>query len=307
MTKKPEGYWNLYENIKKEALRYETRSDFQRGCASACRGAVRNGWYEEMCEHMPQIRISKDRAIYAYLFEDGSFYVGLTWDYRSRKTGHKNNSSSSIYSKLKSHRFGLIEYGVFLTEKEAQLEEEATRVFYRSMGLEDLGKATSGALGGSGFLWSLDSIFETAGSCETISEFRENCTGAYMAARRLGIYHILAEGLGREASLPHSKKDILEEGKKYTRRNDFRKGSPSIYSKAATRGWLEEACAHMPRYPAVRHTKEAVLKVARKHPTKAGFYTEDLLSYAAAVRNKWLEEACAHMPVRAPSKTKKQT
>ena len=46
--KRPNGYWNIKENILAEAKKYQTRSEFCKGCGSAYQTARVNGWLSEM-------------------------------------------------------------------------------------------------------------------------------------------------------------------------------------------------------------------------------------------------------------------
>lgn len=44
---KPNGYWKDYHNCKKEAEKYETRSEFCKGCGAAYRHSSKSGWLDE--------------------------------------------------------------------------------------------------------------------------------------------------------------------------------------------------------------------------------------------------------------------
>jgi hypothetical protein len=51
LTRKPRGYWTL-ETCLVEALKYETRSAFQRGSSSCYLTSLRNKWVDRICGHM---------------------------------------------------------------------------------------------------------------------------------------------------------------------------------------------------------------------------------------------------------------
>ena len=65
---KPHGYWTL-ERCKEDALRFETRSDWQKGSRGAYQAAHAKGFLEECCGHMT----SPDG--YAHWDGDGSLYI----------------------------------------------------------------------------------------------------------------------------------------------------------------------------------------------------------------------------------------
>ena len=44
--KKPNGYWENYENNYNEALKYNSRIEFKKGCQSANQVACKNGWLD---------------------------------------------------------------------------------------------------------------------------------------------------------------------------------------------------------------------------------------------------------------------
>jgi DNA primase len=51
VKQKPRGYWTI-DNIKKEAQRYKTRTEFMKGSVSAYSIAAKNKWLDEACMHM---------------------------------------------------------------------------------------------------------------------------------------------------------------------------------------------------------------------------------------------------------------
>lgn len=64
--KKPLGYWDIKENVQKEALKYKTKTEFGRtnGAGGAYLSARRNDWLDEVCSHMKQKR--KPNGYYTY-------------------------------------------------------------------------------------------------------------------------------------------------------------------------------------------------------------------------------------------------
>ena len=43
---KPFGYWNIFENVEKEAKKYKSRWDFGKNNGSAYNAAIRNKWID---------------------------------------------------------------------------------------------------------------------------------------------------------------------------------------------------------------------------------------------------------------------
>jgi hypothetical protein len=50
-TQKPTGYWN-FERCHTEALKYNTRYEFQKTSISAYSAAYKKGWLDIVCSHM---------------------------------------------------------------------------------------------------------------------------------------------------------------------------------------------------------------------------------------------------------------
>jgi predicted GIY-YIG superfamily endonuclease len=46
------NYWNNFQNCKKEALKYQKISEFQKKCSGAFKGMMRNGWKKELTKHI---------------------------------------------------------------------------------------------------------------------------------------------------------------------------------------------------------------------------------------------------------------
>lgn len=56
-TRKPNNYWN-YERCREESLKYDTKSNFNKGSGGAYNSALKNGWLLEITLHMKKINIS---------------------------------------------------------------------------------------------------------------------------------------------------------------------------------------------------------------------------------------------------------
>jgi hypothetical protein len=52
LQKGDRGYWNVFENVQEEVLKYKTRLEFKLGSPGAYNSAYRNGWLDIVCSHM---------------------------------------------------------------------------------------------------------------------------------------------------------------------------------------------------------------------------------------------------------------
>jgi hypothetical protein len=54
--RKPAGYWTK-ERCHEEALKYQFKVDFKKGCAPAYQAAQKHGWIDDICGHMTAINL----------------------------------------------------------------------------------------------------------------------------------------------------------------------------------------------------------------------------------------------------------
>jgi len=94
MTRKKSGHWDNFENCKKDALKYQTRSDWQRESGSAFYGATRNGWREICCAHMKRRYKPLGYWSYERCKVDAK-------KYKSRSEWQENSGSAYIKAHLK--------------------------------------------------------------------------------------------------------------------------------------------------------------------------------------------------------------
>jgi len=92
--RKPRGYWNKEKCIY-EALKYTNKTDFNVNSKSAYLSAYRNGWLNEITQHMVITGSLYDRCIYSYEFTDNCVYIGLTFNL-SKRHANRINSETDI-------------------------------------------------------------------------------------------------------------------------------------------------------------------------------------------------------------------
>ena len=90
-TKLP-GHWRNYDNIRNEALLYETYHDFLVNCRDGWKYAKRMGWVDDFdwLKKRYTVDLNKhEHWVYAYIDEENKYvYVGLTKD----KRRHRNHN-----------------------------------------------------------------------------------------------------------------------------------------------------------------------------------------------------------------------
>lgn len=200
---KPYNYWNDKNNCLQEALKYNSRKEFNKKSIGAYNGAKRNNWLNECCSHMKtNMQTYDDNAkihcIYVYeLKELNTCYIGRTKQLTVRDRQHRNG----VYRK------GKIEYdnlNLFcknkginmpepiilennLTAIESQIQEKYWLDKYINDNWYTLNKAAVGegisSLGGR-IKWTYDKTKEEALKYKTRNEFKLKNQSAYNASKK---------------------------------------------------------------------------------------------------------------------------
>ncbi len=148
--KLPNGYWNIIENCRIRALKYQTKKEFVKNSPHVYNIALKNGWLDDICKHMILIGNKYERCIYAYEFSDNYVYVGLTYNLDKRES----DRNQDIYDAVTIHKnkTNLIPIRKQLTNylpvKEASILEGKYLEKYVSNGWISLNRRKTGGIGG---------------------------------------------------------------------------------------------------------------------------------------------------------------
>ena len=237
------GYWNNYDHCYEEAQKYQTRTEFQKGCQGAYSKALKNGWlddyvwfrekqkrnfwnkktcYEEARKHRYISEFQKN-AQRAYQLakengwlEDYAWFEKLTsyWTYETchkeaekyTKRSHFKNGSRGAYTKARVNGW-LDDYTWF---------EEKPKSNY----------------------WNKDTCYEEAKKYRSKSEFQKNSKGAYQKALKNGW---LADYTWMIQHLHSWSYEACKcEANKYEKRGQFKRAMPGAYKKSREKGWLDD-------------------------------------------------------------------
>ena len=144
--RKPKGYWNR-DNCLVESLKYESRRKFEYGSQSAYNSARRNGWLDEICSHMKELKKPN-----GYWNRERCQDEALK--YKSKKEFYNKNISA--YDKSK---------------KNGWLDDICSH-------MKELKKPNG--------YWTKERCFEKSSLFNNKREFREKYGSAYNSARRNG-------------------------------------------------------------------------------------------------------------------------
>ena len=301
------GYWDILENVRVEALKYKTRSEFKKRTPGAYKSAYRNGWLDMVCSHMGKNINTKPRYIYSFVWKVPNLvYVGLTQDPKERKRMHLNNDSGIVYQTI-------MEYGepIFkvITENPVHVDvagehEKKWIQTYTELGYTPVNIAKPGSLGGYSRMRDFGNVREEALKYKTRREFKKGSRGAYKSAVKNGWLDEVCSHMKLKKGDPgywNIFENVREEALNYKTRNEFYKGSRGAHKSAVKNGWLDEVCSHMILQkgdPGYWDVFENVQEESLKYKTRYEFFKGSSGAYLSARRNGWLDEVCSHMKLK---------
>lgn len=128
--------------------------------------------------------------------------------------------------------------------------------------------------------WTEQLVFDESKKYTTKSDFFRNSSGAYQAAKKLGVFEKACEHM-------KSKKWTLEslkaEALNYTTRSDFMRGSRSAHVMASRLGLIEQISSHMDTKQE-KWSADKAIAIASNYTSLIQFRDEQPNAYAASIR-----------------------
>ena len=297
---KPNGYWTK-ENVFVEARKYQTKSEFKKGCVSAYIVARKNGWLSEMTwlvDGRLKLHTDKIDCVYKYYFkETNSVYVGRTNDKVRRDKQHLYDNTDAVYIHAKENGFAVPPMEIIednLTLEEGVKKECYWVEYYREKGYNILNRRKAGGIGAIGCgKWDKCSVFAESRKYNTRTEFAKGCSSAYTVARKNGWLSEMTWLVeGKKPNGYWTKDSVFTESRKYNTKSEFEKGCSSAYNVAFKNGWLSEMTWLVsPQKPSgYWNIKENVFAEARKYKCRWRFSKKSSRAYNVARKNGWLSE-----------------
>lgn len=149
--------------------------------------------------------------------------------------------------------------------------------------------------------WCPSSIKEVALKCTSRSDFRAKYSGAYKAAKRLGIYDEVVEHLPVKNKINWTPSKLKEEAAKYTTRGHFYAGSNRAYKVALATGFMDCICCHMidpikvNKQNRINISKEEIYLKAKEFNYRSDFRIKAPAYYDAAHSLGIYDNVCENM------------
>ena len=314
--KKPDGYWTR-ERCEEESRKYQSKTEFVKGCPAAHSAAVRGGWLDDftwLVDKRFDIVKGKVDSVYVYVFEETKFaYVGRTLIRRQKKRDKEhifNIEADNVARYAKKMHVPVPPMKIIetnLTLEEGQDREDYWRKWYEQQGYTMLNRVATGkgkgSLGGiSHGKWNRRTCREEALKYKSASEFEVNSSGAYAAALRNGWlkeYSWFAV-LKRE----WDKETCIREAKRYKTRGDFFNGCRGAYIKSLREGWIGEFTwlhSRQTKPAGYWDNYEHCYEEAKKYKNRRAFMRGCSGAYTKALKKGWLDDYSWFKEMKKPN------
>lgn len=298
MSKKPNGYWTK-ERCHEEALKYKTKSEFERYSSSAYNISLRKKWINDICGHMKPLKVYNKNWTKEKIFKE-------SLKYSSRTELIKNNSNIYYIAKINGWWDEIC------------------------LNLEPIHKPFE--------YWTKEKCNELSLLCKSRTEFRLKYNGAYSSANKNGwLYEICSHmiqyrnnygGYAYEFSDNHVYVGITSRSKNRNRQHLTRKES-AVFKHIKYTGLIPirkqlfeyvipEEAKKLEEYwvnyyknnswnilnishtgslggMVVIWTKEKCQEEALKYENRYEFWKKCGSAHGASLKNGWLDEICSHM------------
>jgi len=294
--RKPMHYWNNKENVLLEAKKYFSRSQFAKNSSGAHASSVRNKWFEEACLNMELQGSIYKRWIYKVSFLDGSVYIGLTCNFKQRKSSHLTSKKSSVYQYIvKTKTIPTFKIISDLLDKKEASELEAKLINeYINLGFNVLNRHKGGGLGSAKIFYTFEICKAEAIKYNTRNEFYIKSKGAYCASWNNKWLNAVCEHMSikRPSRIKHTFETCKEVAKKYHSRKEFSIKDKSAYQVSAKNKWLDDICKHMisKRLLMGSLTYEKCKENASKCTSRSDFTKKYQTSYNKSREKEWLND-----------------
>lgn len=281
-----ENYIIKIEDVRREALKYKTRTEFQRGAYRYYHWAYKHNLLDAVCTHMDGKYNVRKRCIYIGFFEDGYAYIGLTCNTTKRWRDHMSNSQDNISPIFLHHKeTGLMPTFEQLTDYvSAKNAQELEKFYIRELSSKWklLNTSTGGELGSVCCKWTKENILLAAQKCYSYKEFISMYPSAYGAALKNNWLKDIQEKLPKDRR-NWGKEDIEKIFEQCNSIEEVYK----MYGgacEAAKRIGIYENLSKKYRIQHKTYTKQEIVEYAKKFRYKIDFLNSNRSMFNAAIR-----------------------
>lgn len=305
--KKSNGYWTK-ERCAEESIKYNLKSQFKKLSRSAFASAQRNGWLDELCSHMTQLKQPNGFWTKERCYEEALKYKSKV-DFQKGSNSaygraHKQGWLEDICSHMMPHHL----LNVFQTKErcaEVAANYESRSEFKKGASTAYKTARLNGWLDdicshmASKKVWSKEKCREVALLYDSKKAFRaKNLTLYSYAYRKRWLDEICQHMADQEMPKGYwTKERCIEEALKYQTVKEFERAFPAAARVVRKNSWQPEVFGHFDykSRPRGYWTKERCIEEALKYQSRKEFQVNCESAYSKARKNNWLDEICVHM------------
>jgi hypothetical protein len=292
------------QECKEEALKYNTKTEFQNNSKRYYLYAHKHGFLDEICSHM--IQLKKPHKYWT----DKERCHKEALKYNNRAEFQKNSSSAYNSSKINGWYDEICSHMEYIGSRKMRLiysYEFSDNSVYVGLTYNlnqrnnvHLKEKSNSSVHEHILLTGLIPTLNKLTDYIEVEEARV-LEGYYLNTYKEKDWKILNKtktGSIGGANIFWTKEKCYIEALKYENKKDFRLNSCGAYSSAYKNGWLDEICSHMKLKkvkPRNYWTKEKCQEEALKYDRKINFLKSCKSAYNKAQDMKWLDEICSHM------------
>ena len=244
-----EKKWS-YNRVKKEAKKYDSRSEFYKIAPGAYASARKNGWLDEVCSHMTIKNNGHKYCVYIIFNKRKNMaYTGITrQSILQRMQQHKginNNCNSKLIINENDTEYFYTDY-IFSSDKLKYYEKKYSNMYKKNNYLILNNENLYGRLGNiykKSLTYDFCKLEAIKYTCR--GDFHKFSHGAYESARKNGWLDDICSHMRLLWEIKWDHSSAKKEAKKYKSRGDFHKFSHGAYESARKNGWLDDVCSHM--------------------------------------------------------------
>lgn len=289
------------EKCHAESLKYKTRYQFQKNSNNAYNAAYRNGWLDDICNHM--IKTQKPTS---YWTKEKCHEESLKYTNRTEFSKKSNGAYTAAYRKgwlddICSHMITIgnrhnkciyayefpdnsvyvgLTYNIDKRHSDRQRDNKDQVIKYiKKKGLKPLRK-------------QLTCYIDVEEAIKA-----ENYYVNKYKSEGWNVLNIAKTGAIGGNIIIWTYDKCREEALKYKNKTEFLKNNSSAYVAAYRNGWLDDICSHMEHLekPKGYWTYERCKEEALKYNTKKDFFKNSVSAYGISIKNGWFKDITSHM------------
>lgn len=300
MHRKPKGYWTK-ERCNEEALKYNTRKQFENGSRTVYYTSLKNKWMDDICNHMEIKRHTNGYWTYEKCKEEAIKYEnkcdfkqfsgsGYAIAYKNNwldeicfhmiKVGSKYERCIYAYEFSDNNVYIGLTYDLEKRHNQRQkCSRDSVTIHIKKTGLEPIRKQ----------------LTEYINKDDAATK-----EGDYVDSYIKNGWKILNKhktgGLGG-TDIKWTFDKCKEEALKFKNKKEFCDKSFGAYNKAKSKKWINDICSHMTplRKPKVNWDFYLCYNESIKYKSRTEFNKKSCGAYKYALKNNLLDMVCIHM------------